>query len=86
MDTREAKQETVHTQREKECAGNEEASGNTKDNAIECIREEISDPKLDRHGLPLIPQPTDRRDDPLVSQANRYWGDDGSLCLLTLIV
>jgi hypothetical protein len=24
--------------------------------------------KLDRHGLPLVPQPTDHKDDPLVSQ------------------
>lgn len=25
--------------------------------------------KLDRYGLPLVPQPTDRKDDPLVGEA-----------------
>lgn len=28
-----------------------------------------SDLKLDKRGLPLVPQPTDRKDDPLVSEA-----------------
>lgn len=32
---------------------------------------EGSDPKLDKHGLPLVPQPTDRKDDPLVSRITR---------------
>jgi hypothetical protein len=32
---------------------------------------ESSDLKLDKHGLPLIPQPTDRKDDPLVCERLR---------------
>lgn len=29
-------------------------------------KEPISDLKLDAHGLPLVPQPSDHKDDPLV--------------------
>lgn len=29
-------------------------------------KEPVSDLKLDKHGLPLVPQPSDHKDDPLV--------------------
>lgn len=28
--------------------------------------------KLDKHGLPLVPQPSDHKDDPLVSTSSEY--------------
>ena len=37
-------------------------------NDVEVQREATAGLKLDKHGLPLSPQPTDRKDDPLVRE------------------
>ncbi|KIW73022.1 hypothetical protein PV04_01177 [Phialophora macrospora] len=44
-----------------------EAAQDTADNGaeVEVHREATGDLRLDKHGLPLVPQPTDRKDDPL---------------------
>lgn len=33
-------------------------------------KEPVSDLKLDKHGLPLVPQPSDHKDDPLVRRTH----------------
>lgn len=40
-------------------------------NAMGEMKVPISDLKLDEHGLPLVPQPSDHKDDPLVSVSSR---------------
>lgn len=57
----------------------EEGKRSSLDDTYEVLKEgqngletpERSDLKLDKHGLPLIPQPTDRKDDPLVCERLR---------------
>lgn len=40
----------------------------TIDSVVDIAKgDEIANPKLDKHGLPLVPQPTPFSDDPLVS-------------------
>jgi len=39
-------------------------------NEVEFSGRDAQDLKLDKHGLPLVPQPTAHKDDPLVSQPN----------------
>lgn len=54
---------------EKEPVQPGEDSDTRENKGIMPERDENSDLKLDRYGLPLVPQPTDRKDDPLVSQS-----------------
>jgi hypothetical protein len=75
MESLQSKAEVVHLERDK---------GTSRDDAVDKIAEaggrgefdegeEISDTRLDRHGLPLVPQPTGRKDDPLVSPPIEVW-------------
>jgi hypothetical protein len=62
MEVPQSKADVVHMEEEKDStrgAGDKLAE-------IESQRAHIAGLKLDKHGLPLIPQPTDRKDDPLV--------------------
>lgn len=38
--------------------------------------------KLDKHGLPLVPQPSDHKDDPLVSKSSKFDTVYPTLCIL----
>lgn len=38
----------------------------------ESVKESLPDIKLDKHGLPLLPQPSNHEDDPLVSSDAIY--------------
>ena len=49
----------------------------TKGGALEA--EDTSNLKLDKHGLPLLPQPTNRKDDPLVCETHTKLVDRGNL-------
>jgi len=63
MDSEQGKAEVIHTEEGKSSSfsdGYEERKEGDNGQAI------ISDLKLDKKGLPLVPQPTDRKDDPLV--------------------
>jgi hypothetical protein len=62
MESIQSKAEVVYLEEGKESAQD------TADNVaeVEVHREATGDLKLDKHGLPLVPQPSDRKDDPLV--------------------
>jgi len=67
MDATQSKAEVVHMEQDKRAARD---AADKVEEARELEREDgTSTLKLDKHGLPLVPQPTERKDDPLVCTA-----------------
>ena len=66
MDNFQSKAEVMHMEEGKKSAL--DAADSVPE--IEDQRNVMADLKVDKHGLPLSPQPSDRRDDPLVRRHN----------------
>lgn len=57
----------IEPRRDEELLEDKAALGNDPDYGVDTTKGGLANLKLDKNGLPLIPQPTDRSDDPLVS-------------------
>ena len=53
--------------------------------AIEVMKVPVSNLKLDSNGLPLVPQPSDHKDDPLVRSSLRVLQTEWLLVLIQII-
>jgi hypothetical protein len=64
MDSSPSKSEVLHMEEGK----NTSQDDTEKTAEVEFQGAATANLKLDKHGFPLVPQPTDRKDDPLVRQ------------------